>query len=356
MTVRKGYVPAAGETDPKRLADAVRQLYQNAGDVSTETNGSVGIGTTPDVAGWGFAPTLTIYGATDRGVLEFATNKADAAGNTIGAIIFTNAQNTAVGASKLSFLIQGNTRNYSGGGANDRSSDLTFTAYNPSTDAFQQVFTIGSTNGVGCILIDTEGPHGINTDENLDAMIYIGGNATKATGASFGAAEIMRIATQTNMPVGMDGRGITLAPRFVEAGSGTHGLVASLFVVGPDITNAAATTTVAASQYIANAPTGGATNYALFVDAGLSRFDGGITSEGGSQLYSGTAVPAGGTAGAGLKFSSTSNLGVFFGSGAPTLSAAKGSLYLCTNGSSTSTRMYVNTDGGTTWTAVTTAA
>ena len=50
------------------------------------------------------------------------------------------------------------------------------------------------------------------------------------------------------------------------------------------------------------------------------------------------------------------NLGVFFGSGAPTLSAAQGSLYLRTDGSSTSTRMYVNTNGTTTWTAVTTAA
>ncbi len=44
------------------------------------------------------------------------------------------------------------------------------------------------------------------------------------------------------------------------------------------------------------------------------------------------------------------------GSGVPTLTAAKGSLYLRTDGTSTSTRMYVNTDAGTTWTAVTTAA
>jgi len=43
-------------------------------------------------------------------------------------------------------------------------------------------------------------------------------------------------------------------------------------------------------------------------------------------------------------------------SGAPTLSAPKGSLYLRTDGSSTSTRAYVNTDAGTTWTSITTAA
>ena len=69
-----------------------------------------------------------------------------------------------------------------------------------------------------------------------------------------------------------------------------------------------------------------------------------------------TAIPAGGTTGAGVKVSTTSNFGVFFGSGAPTLSAAKGSLYLRSDGSTTNDRMYVNTNGTTTWTAVTTAA
>lgn len=49
-------------------------------------------------------------------------------------------------------------------------------------------------------------------------------------------------------------------------------------------------------------------------------------------------------------------IGIFAGSGAPTFAAPKGSLYVRTDGSSTSTRMYVNTDGSTTWTSFTTAA
>lgn len=69
----------------------------------------------------------------------------------------------------------------------------------------------------------------------------------------------------------------------------------------------------------------------------------------------GTAIPAGGTAGAGLKVSSTANFGVFFGSGAPSLSAAKGSLYLRSDGGGTGDRAYINTDGATAWTAITTA-
>lgn len=77
---------------------------------------------------------------------------------------------------------------------------------------------------------------------------------------------------------------------------------------------------------------------------------------GAMTILNATAVPAGGTAGSGYKFSSTSNLGIFFGSGAPTLSAAQGSLYVRTNGTTTNDRLYVNTNGTTGWTNVTTAA
>jgi hypothetical protein len=53
---------------------------------------------------------------------------------------------------------------------------------------------------------------------------------------------------------------------------------------------------------------------------------------------------------------STAGLGIYFGSGAPTVTAAKGSLYLRTDGTTTNDRAYINTDGATTWTALTTAA
>lgn len=79
-------------------------------------------------------------------------------------------------------------------------------------------------------------------------------------------------------------------------------------------------------------------------------------SSGGMGILNATAIPAGGSTSIGYCFSSTSNYGVFFGSGAPTLSAAKGSLYLRSDGSTTNDRMYVNTNGSTTWTAVITAA
>jgi hypothetical protein len=75
-----------------------------------------------------------------------------------------------------------------------------------------------------------------------------------------------------------------------------------------------------------------------------------------ATLGSTTGIPAGGLNSFGYKFSSTANYGIYVGSGAPTLSAAKGSLYLRSDGTTTNNRAYINTDGSTTWTALTTAA
>ena len=79
-----------------------------------------------------------------------------------------------------------------------------------------------------------------------------------------------------------------------------------------------------------------------------------VSATGNITADSGTAPAAGGMAA--FLMSSTAGLGIYVGSGAPTISAAQGSLYIRTDGSSTSTRLYVNTTGSTTWTNVTTAA
>ena len=78
------------------------------------------------------------------------------------------------------------------------------------------------------------------------------------------------------------------------------------------------------------------------------------TSTGTLTAISGTAITAGGSAA--VLATSTARFGVFLGSGAPTIAAAQGSLYLRSDGSSASTRLYVNSDGSTTWVAVTTAS
>lgn len=113
--------------------------------------------------------------------------------------------------------------------------------------------------------------------------------------------------------------------------------------------NLTATSIGSGAARLIRAEVGGATRFS--VDSG-----GGVDSIASIVAHSATAIPAGGTQGAGFRFSSTTLFGVFFGSGAPTLSAAKGSLYLRSDGSGTTDRAYINTDGGTTWTAITTVA
>lgn len=79
-----------------------------------------------------------------------------------------------------------------------------------------------------------------------------------------------------------------------------------------------------------------------------------VAATGNITADSTLAVVAGGAAA--FLATTTADLGIYFGSGVPTVSAAKGSLYLRTDGTSTSTRAYINTDGAATWTAITTAA
>lgn len=110
------------------------------------------------------------------------------------------------------------------------------------------------------------------------------------------------------------------------------------------------TTAANNAQVLINSATIGTFSSTGFAATGVSTATGAITA------LSATAIPAGGTAGAGFNFSSTANFGMFFGSGAPSLSAAKGSLYLRSDGSGTTDRAYINTNGSTTWTALTTVA
>ena len=77
-----------------------------------------------------------------------------------------------------------------------------------------------------------------------------------------------------------------------------------------------------------------------------------VSATGNITADSGVAVVAGGAS----AFLATASLvGIYVGSGAPSVAAAKGSLYLRTDGSSGSTRAYINTDGSTGWTNITTA-
>ena len=68
------------------------------------------------------------------------------------------------------------------------------------------------------------------------------------------------------------------------------------------------------------------------------------------------ATPASGSSSAAVLLGTTAAFGIYYGSGAPTVTAAQGSIYLRSDGSGIADRLYVNTDGGTTWTTFTSAA
>ena len=80
-----------------------------------------------------------------------------------------------------------------------------------------------------------------------------------------------------------------------------------------------------------------------------------VAATGNITADSATALVAGG-ASAFIATNTANNMGIYVGSGAPTVSAAQGSLYLRSDGSSTSTRAYINTNGTTGWAAITTAS
>lgn len=76
-----------------------------------------------------------------------------------------------------------------------------------------------------------------------------------------------------------------------------------------------------------------------------------VAATGDITADSATAPAAGGMAA--FLASSTANFGIFVGSGAPTIVAAQGSLYLRTDGTTTNDRIFVR--GASAWIAITTA-
>lgn len=77
-----------------------------------------------------------------------------------------------------------------------------------------------------------------------------------------------------------------------------------------------------------------------------------VSATGNITADSNLAPAAGGMAA--FLASSTAGLGIYVGSGAPSVTAAQGSLYLRTDGTTTNDRLYVR--GSAAWIAVTTAS
>jgi hypothetical protein len=88
----------------------------------------------------------------------------------------------------------------------------------------------------------------------------------------------------------------------------------------------------------------------------VGTFNSDIVCNGIMKASASTSPPTHGSTTAFLQLGDNSSFGIYWGSDVPTVEGSKGSLYLRTDGSSTSTRLYVAEDSVGTWTSVTTAA
>jgi hypothetical protein len=107
-------------------------------------------------------------------------------------------------------------------------------------------------------------------------------------------------------------------------------------------------------------PVFAAANFSGAVDvAGALGVGGALTATGAissvSTITAKNASAITATGAQALGFSSTATLGVYYGSGIPTIAAATGSLYVRTDGSGATNRGYISS-GGTGWVSFTTSS
>lgn len=235
--------------------------------------------------------------------------------------------------------------------SNSFSNPVAGTAIDPSTaDALFDDYDAEITNSVA---VDGQS----TMTGSIKATLAAAGNAAVLTSTDAGASAGPNILLDRNSasPAALDGMGNIIFRGRDSGGNATD--YATIATTLLDATNGSED-----AEFAFYAQVAGASTNVLSIHNGAKigsvTYQGGGTLAAAGSLYAhvGTATPAGGTAGAGLRLGSTSNFGIFFGSGVPTLSAAQGSLYLRSDGSTTNNRAYINTDGGTTWTALTTAA
>lgn len=340
-------------------------LYNNAGtlgNLATTGTGSVVRAGSPALTG-----TPTIAGATSGTIGLVAT--AIAGSNTL---TLPAATDTLVGKATTDILtnktISGSSNTLSNiGNSSLTNSSITINGSSVSLGGSVTVTAAASSITVGTtsvssgtttrVLYDNAGTLG----EYAQVPIANGGTGQSTASAAFNA--LSPITSTGDLIIG---NGVNSATRlaigtnaYVLTSNGTTASwaavpAASLTVGSTSIASGTTTRvlydnagtlgeyTISGSGNVAMTTSPSFTTPALGVATGTS-----LSVTGNVYAYNATAIPAGGTTGSGYTFSSTANFGMFFGSGAPTLSAAQGSLYVRSDGAP-----YYNNNGTTGWTQI----
>lgn len=311
------------------------------------------------------AITVTLPDATANKNLAIYVKKTDSGGNAV--TVATSLSQTIDGASTVSLAAQYATTTLVSDGAN----------WIVKTVSASGTFTGGTITGATTVSLASAtalvvGPNGTtNPTFQVDTNTASAATGIKITGAAAGGKVALAvISSGTNEDLTIDSKG----SGNIRMGTGSTGSVAIARPASVSIANAnalavgangttnpvlkvdSATASQATGISITGAAAAGGVAVAVISSGTNENLTINAKGTGVITVQSAIAVPAGGSAAASFLMSSTANLGIYFGSGAPTVTAAQGSVYIRTDGSSTSTRLYVNTTGSTTWTNVTTAA
>lgn len=169
----------------------------------------------------------------------------------------------AVSGKEVKFLIASVVEAEIGGSAtifNEASGDRDF-----RVESANLQYALYVDGGKDCVVV------GDDTDiSDVDYRLMVGNVAkTLATGQSAAILYVAPTASTT------------------EFSSGTHGYIASAYFKEPNITGAGGDTTVAATVYIADAPTEATANHALYVASGSTSLQGALTVTGATLLDGG---------------------------------------------------------------------
>lgn len=240
-----------------------------------------------------FSATPTLTSLTLTGALTLGTDLTVANGGTGASTFASNGVLYGNGASAIAVTAQGAANTV-----------LTANAGAPAFSATPTVTTLTTTglltagNGLtvsaGALTVSGVGPHAIGGAASADAQLILTGAWAKYMGLSIQSTitppdgaltpRMFDLRATLNPPAGADAFGVYLAPTLNKAGSGTHGLVAGMYVAAPTIGAGAAALTDAVTVYIAGAPTVGTNKYALWVAAGGVRL-GGLGAFAASDKY-----------------------------------------------------------------------